>query len=127
MLTDHLLQAFAEQQCDAFDIHRCGRLEALLLHARHAALQRAVAEWRMTACRVGWGTESALVACSSARAFATQLALLRAFDALRDAVARVRDAWALSAARAEVRHLESLCVRLKLERAEQAYAALASR
>lgn len=118
------LQAFADEQLESYEIFRTCMLRQALQNFIHTALRDALQRWfsmyRQEIER-GLKIQTSLVIRSVLMQASTHTVLLRALLEWRRHADDICHLSQSSGYACEIRHLESLCVQLKVQRAEEAY------
>lgn len=123
-----IAQIFSDERMDAFEAHRNSMLGNALGQVYLGFLRCAFRTWtRNSSERARYidHMQTGRLLLRLIRQADRQCILVHAFGRWRAYRARIHYITHVSGAHAEVRHLESLCVRLKLQRASEAYELLA--
>lgn len=126
---NHIVQMFSDERIDAFEAHRNCMLANALGQLYLSCVRCAFQTWTGSCAEHARYIEHMQTGRLLLRLIQQadrQCVLVYAFGRWHAHRARIRYMNRVSDAQAEVRHLESLCVRLKVQRASEAYELMAT-
>lgn len=119
-----IIQEFADQQTECYEIYRANVLNQVIRDCNHAVLRQVMTRWfrgckqKIEECLK---TETTMVLRTFLLHSGLQCVLIQALSQWKQFVTCMHCMQHDSDLKSTIRHLESLCIQLKLERADDAF------